>query len=95
MTKLEKRQMMLMVRYEKWGLVRFTLIWGSYLGFVISAITLEPQPDGIDLPWYYCVLISFSGSYVYVYGMWFLVRWYFAKIKKRVELQSAGEAQTK
>ncbi len=81
--------MMLMERYQKQGLLQFTLVKGSLAGLAF-AILLGLQPeifDSISVPFF--VVGCFVFGYLLAFGMWFFTAWYFGRIKKR--LLDSGE----
>ncbi len=82
MTKLEKRQIMLMERYQKQGIYKFVLVKGSLAGLAFAVMTFLNWDTPFDLPWYLDLLFWLVLGLLFGIGLWFFAMWYFAKIKK-------------
>jgi hypothetical protein len=85
MTKLEKRQVMLLERYQKQGISRFVIVKGSLSGLMFAMVDFI-QPDTFpEMPSYFEVLSCLMAGWLFGIGLWFFVMWYFGRIKKRLD----------
>ena len=88
MTKLEKRQMMLIERYQKEGIYRFVAIKGSLSGLAFACLVVLQPETFPHPPSFIQFLLCLIAGWLLGYGLWFFVMWYFGKIKKRLDLHS-------
>ena len=99
MTYPEKRQMLLMKRYQAKGIFWFVAIKGPLFGLLfVVVIFLHPEvlaPGTVPhLPSLFQVLLCLLAGWLVSYGLWFFFMWYFGKIKKRLDLEeSKGKPQ--
>jgi len=84
MTNLEKRQMMLMGRYQKQGIYRFVMVKGTLTGLMCAVIGFLNSVTLFNMPWYFDLLSWLIIGWLFGIGMWFFVMWYFAKIKNYI-----------
>ena len=86
MTKLEKRQMLLLGKYRKQGILQFVLRWGTFASAAFAIVDFLSEETFPKLPSYPGLLACLIFGPIFAWGMWYFVIWYFGSIKKRLIL---------
>jgi hypothetical protein len=93
MTKLEKRQIMLLARYQKEGIHRFAAFKGALFGLTFAVVDFLQPENFPHPPSLIGLLFCLGAGWLSGYALWFFAGWYLGRIKKRLDLQNVpGEA---